>query len=337
MRKTIEPKAIDALDADLIKTNQMQPGQMLPLVVEPSLEGVSLADWATNNLEFIEEELQRHGGLLFRGFGINTQSAFEQFLTATGIELMRYTEGATPRTELSEKVYTSTEYPSDQHIALHNELTYVTTWPMKIFFCCLNPATDQGETPIADVRKVLRRISASITERFIEKGWMLIRNYGEALSLPWQTTFHTTDKSEVEDYCRRAEVKCEWIGEHGLRTRQVRPPVARHPRTGEMVWFNHIAFWHVSSLLPEMREAMLSIFGEENLPYNTYYGDGSRIEDSIIDEINQAYLEETVAFPWQRGDLLMLDNMLVAHGRRPFAGERKVIVGMGEPSSDRGL
>jgi alpha-ketoglutarate-dependent taurine dioxygenase len=337
MRKSIEPKPIDSLHADLVRTNQMQPGQTLPLVLEPSLEGVSLADWAANNPELIERELQRHGGLLFRGFGLDTQSAFERFLAAAGLELMHYTEGATPRTKLSDKIYTSTEYPPDQHIALHNELTYVTTWPMKIFFCCLNPPEQQGETPIADVRKVLRRIDGKVIERFTEKGWMLVRNYGEALSLPWQTSFHTADKVEVEDYCRNAQIEHEWIGEQGLRTRQTRPPTARHPRTREMVWFNHIAFWHVSSLAPEVREAMLAIFGEENLPYNTYYGDGSRIEDSIVEEINQAYLEETVTFPWRRGDLLMLDNMLVAHGRRPFTGARRVIVGMGEPSSDRGL
>lgn len=337
MRKAIEPKALGALQEDLIKTNELRPGQMLPLVMQPALEGVSLADWAHANSEFIERRLQAHGGILFRGFGLDTRQRFEDFLTDIRLELMRYTEGATPRTELSDKVYTSTEYPADQHIALHNELTYVTTWPMKIFFCCLDPATEGGETPIADVRKVLGRIEGSIVKRFDRKGWMLVRNYGEALSLPWQTTFHTTDKSAVEDYCRRAQIEYEWRADDGLRTRQVRPAVARHPRTGEMVWFNHVAFWHVSSLAAEVREAMLSIFGEENLPYNTYYGDGSPIEASIVGELNEAYRQETISFGWQRGDLLMLDNMLVAHGRYPFKGPRRVIVGMGEPSVARGL
>ena len=104
----------------------------------------------------------------------------------------------------------------------------------------------------------------------------------------------------------------------------------RHPVTGESVWFNHIAFWHVSSLEPQLREAMMALFGEENLAYNTYYGDGTRIEDSIIAEINEAYRQETIAFPWQHGDIMMLDNMLVAHGRSPFVGPRKVLVAMGE-------
>jgi alpha-ketoglutarate-dependent taurine dioxygenase len=111
----------------------------------------------------------------------------------------------------------------------------------------------------------------------------------------------------------------------------VRPAITQHPTTGEKVWFNHVAFWHVSSLPAEVREALLSVFSEDELPYNTYYGDGSPIEDSIVQEIREAYAEETIAFPWQKGDLLMLDNMLVAHGRNPFSGERKVIVAMAEP------
>jgi alpha-ketoglutarate-dependent taurine dioxygenase len=250
---------------------------------------------------------------------------------------MQYTEGATPRTELGDKVYTSTEYPADEAIALHNELTYVTTWPAKIWFCCLQPAEQRGETPIADVRNVLKRIDPQILERFIEKQWMLVRNFGEGLSLPWQSSFHTTDKSEVEQYCRRARIEYEWKPNDGLRTRQVRPAVARHPQTGEMVWFNHVAFWHLSSLCPKVREAMLAMFDEEDLPYNTYYGDGSPIEPSAVEEIREAYRQETIAFPWHSGDILMLDNMLVAHGRNPFTGRRKVLAAMGEPCSTRGL
>jgi hypothetical protein len=75
---------------------------------------------------------------------------------------------------------------------------------------------------------------------------------------------------------------------------------------------------------------MFALFGEENLAYNTYYGDGTPIDDSIIAEIREAYRQETILFPWQHGDLLMLDNMLVAHGRSPFVGPRKILVAMGD-------
>jgi alpha-ketoglutarate-dependent taurine dioxygenase len=139
----------------------------------------------------------------------------------------------------------------------------------------------------------------------------------------------------LESYCRESRIECEWKGADRLRTRQVRPAVRVHPRTGEPVWFNHLAFWHVSSLEPRLREVFLGEFGQEELPYNTYYGDGTPVEDSAIEEVRNAYREETVAFPWQKGDLLMLDNMLVAHGRHPFSGARKILTAMGEPYSDQ--
>lgn len=109
---------------------------------------------------------------------------------------------------------------------------------------------------------------------------------------------------------------------------------ARHPRTGEEVWFNQAHLFHVSSLGPDMRDSLLAEFGEANLPRNSYYGDGTRIEDSVLDEIRGVYREEEVAFAWQQADILMLDNMLAAHGRRPFKGPRKVVVGMAEAAGD---
>lgn len=104
-----------------------------------------------------------------------------------------------------------------------------------------------------------------------------------------------------------------------------------------MVWFNHAVFFHVSTLKPTIRKALLAEFSEEELPHNTYYGDGSPIEPDVLDEIRTAYQQEAVIFPWQVGDILMLDNMLTAHGRQPFLGRRKVVVGMAEPFSSKNL
>ena len=330
-RRTLKPQAISVSAEQLVEVSLLEHGKALPLVIKPRLGDVDLPGWIRANLELIESALLKHGGLLFRGFGINNQADFLSFVTANGVQLMDYMEGATPRTLLGERVYTSTEFPPTQSIALHNELSYVSRFPMKIWFFCLQPPTQQGETPIADVRKVLRRISPSTRERFVRKGWMLVRNFGDGLSPPWETAFHMTDPAAVEAYCRSAAIGFEWKGGNGLRTHHVRPAVATHPKTGEEVWFNHIAFWHVSSLASHLQEMMLSEFKEEDLPYNTYYGDGSPIETNVIEELRQAYSEETIKFPWQQGDILMLDNMLVAHGRAPYAGDRKILVAMGQP------
>jgi alpha-ketoglutarate-dependent taurine dioxygenase/acyl carrier protein len=328
--KTIKPKPVGGSARELVKVGYLSSEEKLPLVVQPAHDNVDLNDWARHNQVFIRTALLKHGALLFRGFGLAHQSDFEQFFPAISAQLMPYIEGATPRTLVGEKVYTSTEYPPDQSIAFHNELTYVTAWPKMIWFFCMQPAAGGGQTPIADVRRVFERIDVSIRNRFAEKGWMLVRNFGDGLSLPWQRSFHTTDKTEVEAYCRSEGIEVEWKQGGGLRTRQVRPAITNHPHSGEPVWFNHVAFWHVSSLDRNVREAMLGMFKENELPYHTYYGDGTSIEDSVVEEIRRAYEAERVEFDWQRGDILMLDNMLVAHGRNPFEGTRKVIVAMGE-------
>ena len=333
-RKALKPKAINVSHAEVVKIDRLPGGQLLPLVVQPNYPEVSLTEWAKKNKEVINRELLSTGGILFRGFDVSNPEALEAFLAAVELPRMYYMEGSTPRTELGKHVYTSTEYPPEHSIALHNELNYVMTWPMRILFCCGQPSETQGETPIADVRRVWRRLSEPVRRAFAERGWMLVRNFGDGLSLKWETTFRTSERAELESYCRRSHISYEWKGEGRLRTRQVRPAVRRHPRTGEEVWFNHVAFWHVSSLPQDVREMFLREFEVEDLPYNTYYGDGGVIEDEVAAEIRAAYDAETVAFRWERGDLLVLDNMLAAHGRRPYTGGRKVFVAMGEPYSD---
>jgi alpha-ketoglutarate-dependent taurine dioxygenase len=340
--KTIRPvvmpragsrRSVVRTGAEMVKTSILDLDRGLPLVVEPAVRGIDLSSWISLNRSFVNDALPKYGAVLFRGFPISDTRAFHGVVESLGIQTMHYMEGATPRTQLSQGVYTSTEFPADQSIALHNELSYVTTWPMRICFCCLEPATTQGATPIADVRRVLARIPSDVVEEFKQKHWMLLRNFGDGLSLPWQKTFRTDEPAVVEEYCRQNLIDYEWREGDRLRTRQVRPAVAIHPQTGEQVWFNHAAFWHVSSLPAAAREVFNSDFGEQGIPYNTYFGDGSRIADSTIQQLRNAYDAETVAFPWQQGDFLLLDNMLVAHGRQPFTGTRRVIVSMGDPYS----
>lgn len=283
--------------------------------------------------QVVDTELPRAGGVLFRGFAFKGEADFEAFASSFGHELLTYDYASTPRTKLNNRVYTSTEYPAHQVIPLHNEQSYSLNWPMKIWFHCVQASQVGGETPIADSREVYRQLDPVIRQRFADKRLMYVRNYGNGLDLPWQQAFSTEDRAQVEQYCKASNIDFEWNEEGELSTRQVCQAVARHPVSGEWVWFNQAHLFHISNLAPAVRETLISIVGEEGVPRNVFYGDGSPIELEALEHVRAVLQRCQVSFPWQAGDVLMLDNMLVAHGRSTFQGARKVVVAMAEPAS----
>ena len=328
---SINRKPLGALNSEMIRTERLQPGAELPLVIKAAVKGLDLIAWAGKNRGFIESCLLKHEALLFRDFDVNTVEEFEQFIVAICGEALQYRYRASPRSQVSGNIYTSTDYPADQSIFPHNEHAYSPAVPLKIFFYCVTPALEGGQTPIGSGRRILQRIKKETLDRFIEKNVMYVRNLGDGFGLPWQTVFQTEDKAVVEEYCRTNKLEFEWKSGDRLRTRLVGPAVVRHPRSGEMLWFDHATFFHVSTLEPTVRDALMAEFNDDDLPNSTFYGDGSPIEPAVLDELRSAYLAEMVVFDWQRRDILLLDNMLAVHGRRPYAGPRKIVVGMAEP------
>lgn len=331
--RTARRSAVSVGEAGPVNVQPWSAHSSLPLVIEPSVSGLDPIAWAKHHREFIESSLLKHGGLLFRGFDLKTADHFAPFMETIAGELLAYGERSSPRTQVSDHVYTSTDYPSAHSIFLHNENSYQRTWPMRIFFFCETAAESGGETPIADCRRVYARLSPSTRERFINKNWMYVRNFGDGFGLPWQTVFQTTDRRVVEEHCRGNEIEVTWKDGDRLRLRAVRRAAYKHPRTGEDVWFNHATFFHISTMEPSVRDVLLAQVAEDDLPTNSFYGDGTRIEPEVLAELRESYHLETVIFPWQRGDVLLLDNMLAAHGRMPFTGQRKILVGMAQPFS----
>ena len=331
--KTARRTAVSVGDAGPVNIRPWRADNPLPLVIEPGLSGVDPIAWAAHHREFIESSLARYGGILFRNFEIGDAERFSQFMQAITRELLEYNERSSPRTQVSDHVYTSTDYPADHSIFLHNENSYQRTWPMRIFFFCETPAESGGETPIADCRRIYARLSPSLRERFIARNWMYVRNFGDGFGLPWQTVFQTSDRRVVEEHCRANGIEVTWKDGDRLRLRAVRRAVYRHPQTGEHVWFNHATFFHVTTMEPSVRDMLMAEVAEDDLPTNSFYGDGSPIEADVLNELRESYHSETVIFPWQRGDVLLLDNMLAAHGRMPYTGTRKILVGMAQPLS----
>jgi hypothetical protein len=247
-----------------------------------------------------------------------------------GGELLDYAGGASPRVALGRGVYTSTEYPEHYTLSLHNEMSYTYRWPALLFFhCALAPARG-GETPVADSRRLLNSIDAEVVERFRRAGVRYERNLaGDASSVySWQAAFETDDRRIVEDYCRRGGVSFSWKEDGGLRLVEVRPATAAHPETREEVWFNQADGFHPSGMDGETYRALVAALGEDNLRLNARFGDGTPIDAPTLECVRAAARAEMSLVPWQAGDILVLDNMLAAHGRMPFAGPRRILLAM---------
>lgn len=300
---------------------------------------MKLEPWLVENRHWIEQQLRLKGAILLRGLRVHgSRQVAKCFSTLFDDALLPYVHRSTPRTELNGNIYTATEYHSDQLIVQHNEQAYTNDWPMRIGFFCMLPSAQGGETPIADSRKVFDAIPAAIREEFTAKRLRYVRHYSD-IDLPWKEVFGTDSRQEVEAFCRANHIAFEWLADNALRTQQTLPAVQQHPVTGEWLWFNQAHLFHSSALEPAIRNELLQSRGEANLPRHVYFGDGSAIDDAYLQCIRDIYQQLKIKFTWQKGDVMLLDNMLFSHGREPFSGERKVLVGMAKPYSqiDRNL
>ncbi|HEX8735722.1 MAG TPA: TauD/TfdA family dioxygenase [Pyrinomonadaceae bacterium] len=322
----------------MMKTSFLNP-QKLPLVVQPleDKENKADLDWLIETAEiqkdFFREKLLKHGALLFRGYGVRSVSGLERFVHefSGGEKLFGYAGGVSPRNPLnSGGVYTSTEYPAEYALSLHNELSYADLYPRHLYFCCLTPAETGGETTLGDSRRILQNIDPKVVETFKNKKICYVRNLypDKGSGYSWQEAFETDDRQTVEACCRKIGAQLQWKPDGSLRVSQIRPAVINHPTTGEEVWFNQADGFHPSNLDAETYQTLFAAAGEDAFRLNVFYGDGSPIDSEALAHIRAVLHRETIPHRWQAGDVLILDNILAAHGRMPFTGERKIALAM---------
>lgn len=331
-RKYAGRKVISIDGDELVSFKPLFEDATGPLLIEANMEGLNLADWSKDRQVFLDGKLYQHGAILYRGFNLPDDEKFLQYIQTLPYDPLNYLERSTPRKAIAKNVYTSTIYPAEEVIPLHNENTASVSFAMKIWFFCSTAPLTGGETPIANARKVLAALDPDVLDKFKKLGWLLTRNYRSHLGYGWQDAFGGTgNRKDVEEYCKSNQIEMQWKDDDALWTKQRRSAVMTHPVTGEDTWFNHVAFWHPANLDPVVLKCMLDEVGEEGLPYNTFYGDGTKIPDEVAHHLRDVYLKEKMKFKWQQGDLLQLDNMLTCHGRESFEGDRKIRVAMAQP------
>lgn len=323
---------------DVMKTSIMYPDQEFMLEINPKDDPEEIFDWCRNNKSIIEESLLKYGGIAFRGFDLTADEFTELTQIISPEKALNYTGGIGPRKHLGKGVYLSSTVDKGSEIPQHHEMAYFRKWPSKLFFYCDTPATTGGETTLVSTRTFMKRISPTILKKVEEKEVMYVRNYIDGINANWRLSFETNQKADVESICKNLDLTVEWRPNDQLRTRNVAQGVAFHPVTKEKIWHNQAHVFNLfcgkpgeltptlkmtkSCFTPEYFDAIKELH-HEDLPTNTYYGDGTLFESDVIEEICNIFDEEKVGFEWVKGDFMLIDNMLAFHGRNPYTGDQR--------------
>ncbi|KAF7767618.1 hypothetical protein PCIT_a3671 [Pseudoalteromonas citrea] len=327
LKKGLKKRSVKKAPA--IKTRFLPDTESFPVIIEPSTADLDPIAWAEQNRTVIDQHLNQSAGIIFRNFALATPQDFEKF--ADAIQPGLYGQyGDLPKKEGGKKTYKSTPYPEKQMILYHNESAHLSKWPRKQWFFCELPSVVGGATPIVDCRRMLQVLPADIVEKFSTKGLLYVRNFIKNLDVSWQDFYKTDSKQEVESLLHASNTEFKWLDNDGLQTRTKTHGVIAHPITGARSFFNQVQLHHESCLAPDVRSDLIAMVGQDLLPRNVFYGDGSAISYEEMAIIGDAYEHCAVRFDWQKGDVVMVDNMLAAHARDPYEEPRKIVVAMGD-------
>lgn len=306
----------------------LEPGGPPLLHVDRATDATA---WTQEHREALRATVQAHGAVLVRGLGIGDAATAGDVFRVLSTDLVGDREAFAARKEYAAQVYSSSAWPPGQPMCMHHELSYTLQPPGLLLFACLTPPTDGGVTALADSHTVLRTLPGDLVDRFERHGWMLLRNYNQDIGASVADSLGTDDPAAVEAYCRDNAIDFDWQPDGGLQTRQRRAAVVEHPETGDRCWFNQVAFLSEWTLDPEVREFLVEAYGADALPFTTRLGDGELIAAEVVDLLNDVYEQHTLREPWQAGDLMLVDNVRMAHSREAFTGPREIVVGMADP------
>lgn len=302
------------------------PHEITPATADVPANGSGLLEYL-QGLPSLGELLTCEKAIVFRGFHV-TEKTLDPLLQTLLPKRLAYVHGNSPRSKVGNNIYTSTEYPSNLTISMHNELSYAARWPSRLAFFCAQAPGSGGATPVVDGVRWLNSIDLEIREAFAP-GVRYMQNLHDGIGLgkSWQETFETDDRAAVEAFLDDADAKYQWTAD-GLRISQTRPATVRHPITGEEVWFTQFDQWHPAGLGDAAAAALALIMDEDQLPQSVAFADGSPIPGEYAIHVRDQGLAAAVDVNWQAGDLMLIDNVSVGHGRRPFTGSRRVLVAM---------
>jgi alpha-ketoglutarate-dependent taurine dioxygenase len=294
--------------------------------------GPDAAGWAAVHRHELAEALRLHGALHVTGLAVATAADLAAIRDALGGAL-----GGAPvepfaaRVDLGHGVWSPPEWAADREQCLHHEEAYGLSFPALLLLACLAPARSGGQLLLGDTRAVLAALPADLADRFRVAGWRLERTFRPHFGLPLAAAFGTSDRAAVERACAERLIACEWQPDGVLHLSRRRSAVVTHPVTGDECWFNDVGFFSGWAVDAAERKLLVSAFGQRGLPFDAGFGDGRALPEADYRAILTAYEKALVRVPWQAGDLVLVDNLLTAHGREPYTGSWDVAVAPADP------
>jgi hypothetical protein len=267
----------------------------------------------------VQSCLQQHGWCLIRGAAA-TISEFRDVVVSMGFEPTEQ-YGDLPSFG-HRSVFRTTPYPSDVELLFHNEAAHTPTAPRHIFFFCRNPAYEGGSTPISNGVDALACLDQQIAKALISNGLIYRRRFIPGLDVAWSDFFGTSDKVEVERQCVAQGLAFAWFDDDILQT-EYKTTATGSLADGRMTMFHQIALHHPVFLPVEVREYFCGYDPSNRPPREVLLGDGSDLPDHWAQAIVDAQIDAGLFFQWRTGDILILDNGIMAHARSTYKGDRE--------------
>ena len=310
---------------------QQHHEEVFPYVYHLDTDNATLDDatrWASENAERLVDELGRHGAILFRGFPIDGPDDFDAFIRAFGLDSFTYEESLSNavRINKTDLVFTANEAPPEVSIFLHHEMAQTPLFPSRLFFCCEIAAEKNGQTPLCRSDVLLDRLRDDMPD-FVARCEALGVKYSNTMPATddasagqgrsWMSTLSVDSREAAEARLGDLGYSWEWLEDGALRATTPALPVVRTLTDGRKVFFNQLI-----AAFRGWKDA------EDDPTRVIRFGDDSPID---IDGMRRAIeLGDELSFDlaWQAGDVALVDNFLVMHGRRPFEGSRRVLVSL---------
>ncbi|GIW89813.1 MAG: syringomycin biosynthesis enzyme [Pirellulaceae bacterium] len=305
-----------------------------PLIYEcrgdqPSLD--HFCEWLHQESSRLLAESTEWGAVLFRGFPVRDSHDFDRVVSSFGLENFPYYESLSNavRINYTPRVFSANEAPPTVKIYLHHEMAQTPIYPERLFFFCQQPAAEGGQTPLCRSDLLWQTIEQTFAE-FAERCRCLGLRYthvmppeedfGSGMGRSWASTLRASSTEEAEARLRQLGYQWEWLNDRSLRVTTPRLPAVLQIDGERRSFFN------------QLLAAYQGWKDSRNDPAGAVrFADGSTIDGSIVGQIAQIAEAITYDHSWQQGDVLLLDNRVVMHGRRIFSGLRKVLASLAEP------